>query len=348
MSQSVWSLNGVTLRGRGRPRLDDVSLDIAAGVTAVMGSSGAGKSSLLGLLTDFEKPHVGSVRFYAPQAPDVSNRLPLFWSPQDHGLWPHLSVAEHIEYVRPSSPQMDRSVQQWLELFGLSGLLNSLPEQLSQGERSRLAIVRALASEASVLVLDEPLVHVDPWLAHRCWQMIAEHIERYCTTVTFSTHDPDAVLKYAQNVICLQDGAVGYAGSMESLFLNPPTRNLAWLLGPCNWFSCANGEEVDSRERLPLIEQVLFEENRAGPRVGDSPICVRPAQLELRPQPNSQFVVDSILLAATVVEVRLRDLSSSSCCDVFVARLSDEVRIGTAVQLVVHSSSIQSREKPVE
>lgn len=302
MTNSIWSLKDVTLAGRVRPRLVDVSLEIPAGVNALMGSSGAGKSSLLGLLTDFEQPDAGTVTFHNPVS---KSSLPLFWSPQDDGLWPHLSVQQHIEYVRPSKPRVGRSALQWLELFGLVSHKESLPEVLSQGERSRLAVARTLASEASVIVMDEPLVHVGPMLARDCWEVIAEHVQQNCAAAVLSTHDPDIVLKYAQNVICLLDGAADFCGSVETLCFEPPTKALAWLLGPCNWF------DDDS----------------------EWPVCVRPSELQVRPNVDGQFVVESFTRAATVSELKLRDRVSSACRNVFVSRMASEVRSGDAVQL---------------
>ena len=316
MSDPVWSLNSVTLAGRTRPRLDNVSLQIAPGITAVMGCSGAGKSSLLSLLAEFEQPDAGSIQFEKPEA---STALPLFWSPQDHGLWPHLTVAQHVDYVLPGNSASGRSAMQWLELFGLNELHASLPDSLSQGERSRLAVVRALASEADVLVLDEPLVHVDPLLAHRCWRIIDEHLRTHCSTVVFSTHDPDAVLKYAQNVVCLDEGKITFSGPVSSLWLRPPTRELAWLLGPCNW--------------LRLSDIVG---NDASPEdTGRDVCCVRPSQLELRRNSAGQFTVESVLRAALTTEFRLRERDSERKLDVFVSRSSADLCAGDTVQIVV-------------
>ena len=138
----------MTLAGRDRPRVNEASLEISAGVTAVLGSSGAGKSSVLGLLAGFEQPDAGIVEFAVPES---SADLPLFWSPQDDGLWPHLTVEQHIDFVLSSKAKVERTAIHWFERFSLCDLHDSLPESLSQGERSRLAITRALASQASVL-----------------------------------------------------------------------------------------------------------------------------------------------------------------------------------------------------
>ncbi len=340
MTESVWSLNSVTLAGRIRPRLVNVSLNVSAGVTALMGSSGAGKSSLLGLLTDFEKPDAGSIRFHAPNS---GSSLPLFWSPQDHGLWPHLSVRQHIEYVCPTKPQINRSVLEWLGMFGLECLKDSLPEVLSQGERSRLAIVRALASEASVLVLDEPMVHVDPMMAHQCWQIIDEHVRQYCSAAVFSTHHPDTVAKFAQHAICLQNGSVSFCGSVETLRFEPPTREVAWLLGPCNWFSRSGADGSCPQDALAGFNSLLNEG-----AAKDRAVCLRPAQLELRADTTGNFSVELIAPAATVTEVGLCDRTSGAQINVFVSGLSDSIRVGELVVLIGHRPTRRFAEQIAE
>ena len=86
MNDFLWKLENVTLLGQNRPRLDGISLKIVHGVTAVVGPSGAGKTSLLDLLTEFEKPDRGNIATNLEQG---EQRLPLYWVPQTDGLWPH-------------------------------------------------------------------------------------------------------------------------------------------------------------------------------------------------------------------------------------------------------------------
>ncbi|MDA0808029.1 MAG: ABC transporter ATP-binding protein [Planctomycetota bacterium] len=318
MFDSVWNLSSVTLAGRERPRLDNVSLQIRPGATAVMGASGAGKSSLLSLLTGFEEPDDGQLQFAMPETRPPAT-LPLFWSPQDHGLWSHLTVEQHVGYVLPERAKNGRSAMQWLELFELNELRASLPDSLSQGERSRLAVVRALASEAAVLVLDEPLVHVDPLLAHRCWRVVDEHLRTHGSTVVFSAHDLGTVMKYARNVVCLDHGKVTFSDSVDALWHRPPTKELAWLLGPCNWLR-------------PL--DIVCEES-ARELVSRDYYCVRPSQLALRRNPTGQFVVEAILRTVSLTELRLRERNSSRSFDVFVTRLGDGISIGDSVQMTI-------------
>ena len=325
MFDPVWSLSGVTLPGRDVPRLDSVTLEISSGVTAVMGASGAGKSSLLSLLAEFEQPDDGSIQCEKSKALPAGT-LPLFWSPQDHGLWPHLTVEQHVDYVLPESAKSGRSATQWLELFGLDVLRSSLPDSLSQGERSRLAVVRALASEAAVLVLDEPLVHVDSLTAHRCWRVIDEHVRRHCSTVVFSAHDADAVLKFAQNVICLDNGKVTFSGSVDSLWRQPPTKELAWLLGPCNWLRSSDivGNDASAEDTDRDV------------------CCFRPSHTELRRDSGGQFTVESVLRAVSATEFRLRERQSGRKLDVFVSRSSADLRAGDTVQIVVDAIEVRN------
>src|SRR4051812_19166831 len=114
----LWTLSHVCL---GPSRLDGISLSIEKGVTAVLGWSGAGKSSLLNVLVGFEKPDRGI--FDGPKS--------VYWSPQNHGLWPHCATREHLELVRCAEPR----VNELLTAFDLADRAEAQPHELSEGER---------------------------------------------------------------------------------------------------------------------------------------------------------------------------------------------------------------------
>ena len=98
MGEALWRLSGVRLGGNSPARLQDISLEIREGVTAVLGCSGAGKTSLLNLLVGFEAPDGGGI---SAALPTQGHSLPLYWAPQNGGLWPHLTVRRHLEAVLP-------------------------------------------------------------------------------------------------------------------------------------------------------------------------------------------------------------------------------------------------------
>ena len=151
----IANLRDVSLSGHTRKslrRLDRISASFGTGFTALIGPSGAGKTSALNILSGFEKPESGSVK--------LPTRVG--WAPSDGALWPHLNAREHITAVAPNSPDL---ADELLSAFSLSECAHSKPTQLSEGERDRLAIARALAntrgSKDSITVLDEPLAHVE-------------------------------------------------------------------------------------------------------------------------------------------------------------------------------------------
>ena len=174
----MFQLNHITLNGSSRPRLNDVTLTIPSGRTAIVGYSGAGKTSLLNLLAGFEQANAGAVRttLEGQPAAGVQPRLPLYWVPQNGGLWPHLTVDQHLSCVGSAE-----SSDKLLRSLDLEHRRSALPAELSLGERSRLSLARALATRAEVLLLDEPLSHVDPVRKPGYWNVIREWIRGVST-----------------------------------------------------------------------------------------------------------------------------------------------------------------------
>lgn len=271
----LWTLNNVSL---GAGRLRDVSLSIPRGVTAVLGCSGAGKTSLLNVLVGFEKPDRGI--FDGPRS--------YFWSPQNYGLWPHCTVEEHLSLVSAPAERID----ELLGTFDLADYLTVRPHELSEGERSRLSIVRALAAPAQVLVLDEPLAHVDPARHARYWETIRRVLAADSRSLVFSTHVPEAVLGEAQHVICLREGRVLHAGPVSETYANPPNREVMDCLGPGNWLT---PEEAD----LWLDEDI------------DEARCFRPEQIEIAPTNLSHIVVRAATFLGSHATAELRHVNAA-------------------------------------
>ncbi len=273
MSDVLWEIDHLTLAGSPNPRLVDVSLRIHHGVTAILGYSGAGKTTLLNLLVGFEKPDRGTIQ----ALPVEGHRLPLYWAPHNDGLWTHLTAIEHLRAVLPAPEQKNDapSALAMLDAFDLGDKADSYPDQLSQGERSRLAVARTLLANAAVLVMDEPLVHVDPARVGKYWDVIRAWLARTGASLVFSTHEPKRVLAEAQRAVCLEQGRLLYEGPVEDLYYNPPTPELARCMGEGNWLGpdeaglwlAATAPSAQPRCYRP--EQIVLE------RVAESPIVVR-------------------------------------------------------------------------
>ena len=283
---ALWTLDSLTLDGHQQPRLDIPHLDITPGRTAVMGASGAGKTSLLNLLVGFETPDHGQLINRIPRNPD---RLPLFWIPPDWGLWPQATAREHLLAVLPGdSPQQQDTIDVQLEVFGLSERAAARPGELSAGQRSRLAVARGLVANAAVLVADEPLVHVDPARLEHDWETLVQHSSQQDTSLVFSTHSPEPVLRHADRVVVLAHGKVVAHGDVDTLYLHPPSREVANSLGPANWFEAPEAREWQVGSGTANVclrpEQiVLVADNEATARVLESRAIgsIRETQLEL-------------------------------------------------------------------
>jgi ABC-type multidrug transport system ATPase subunit/DNA-binding beta-propeller fold protein YncE len=264
MSKNIWDLRQVMLAGRLRPRLDRVTLTIPPGVTAIVGPSGAGKTSLLNILVAFESALSGTVRFHPPS----TERLPLFWVPQNDSLWPHLPVGQHLAVVSPLENGSIDAVRPILEGFDLLDNHESFPNSLSQGERSRLALARAVAANAAVMVMDEPMATVDEIRARRYWRVL-RHLCGDATALVFASHGVESVIREADYVICMADGKVRYQGSVKDLYYRPATRALAEFLGPVNWFAPAEASQWLQGAVADTVccrpEQVLPEPANDGP-----------------------------------------------------------------------------------
>ncbi|HEY2250550.1 MAG TPA: ATP-binding cassette domain-containing protein, partial [Planctomycetaceae bacterium] len=373
MTNPLWKLDHVTLSGQGRPRLSDVSLEIGPGVTAILGHSGAGKTSLLNLLVGFEQPDKGTLTCnfmpihthpkrergsdLAPPSETASlalrvgvdgpdRQLPLFWSPPGDGLWPHLTVGQHVAAVLPASAALvepgrsglrcapdpatrgsDRAspqqakIAELLVAFNLSDKMGEFPDQLSQGERARTALVRALATNASVLVLDEPLVHVEMAGSRQYWERLRGFFGQPSRlAVVFSTHSAEVVLREASQVICLSEGRVVYTGSVEQLYYDPPDPDLAWCLGPVNWVGNWIGNQVAPS----------WLEGHTGDRR-----CYRPEEVGVSAAESSSLVVQSTAFSGSVAELELLDERSGETRRLFHRPAADRLHAGQRVSLKV-------------
>jgi iron(III) transport system ATP-binding protein len=289
MSELLWDIKQVSLGSPVR-RLADVDLQIESGMTAVLGYSGAGKTSLLNLLVDFECADAGDViqRF---DVKDHAHSIPLFWVPQDDGLWPGMSCKAHVESVLPQSQtSASEKCDDLLGQFDLIGRANAEPDELSQGERGRLSIARALATNAKVYVFDEPLAHVDPARLFTYWSVIVDAIKASGSSLVFATHRPDVVLAFADHVICLDGGELLYSGNVSELYRNPPSERAARCIGEVNWLTA---DESDAWLGSGIASD-------------DVERCVRPENLVLEARNDGECVVESVVFRGLISDVQLR------------------------------------------
>jgi iron(III) transport system ATP-binding protein len=299
-TEPLWQISGAQIRqGRRLWPPQPLTLTIPAGRVAVLGFSGAGKTSLLNLLVDFVAPERGTIR--APEK--------IAWVPQNHGLWMAHTVLEHLTVAGTPA----RDAQTLMEEFDLAERATSRADTLSIGEGARLAVARALAQNAPVLVMDEPLAHVDTARAGKYWRAIRERVARSGASVVFATHQPELALAEADYAICLRDGAVFYQGAVASLYERPETLELASFLGPGNWVT-------------PEDAASWFGEQWTAAR------CIRPERLTLE-ETATGFPVIASRFMGSCAETELQHPEGPT--RVFVHRPVSALPIGARVSIQV-------------
>jgi iron(III) transport system ATP-binding protein len=268
----------------GGPVLRGMELEAAAGsLTAVLGLSGCGKTTLLRVIAGFERAERGRVRLGERTLDDgriflAPERRGIGYVPQEGALFPHLSVEGNVGFGLSRRERRGGAVAGLLELVGLEALADRFPHQLSGGEQQRAALARALARRPEVLLLDEPFSSLDASLRTRVREEVGELLRAQGVTTVLVTHDQEEALSLADAVAVLRDGEIVQQGAPEELYTRPRDRRLAGFLGAANLVE-ATFEDGVARTRLGALE-LRGEEPRAA--AAGNLVLVRPEQLEVR------------------------------------------------------------------
>jgi sulfate transport system ATP-binding protein len=220
------------------PVLTDVSVDIASGsLTALLGPSGGGKSTLLRIIAGLEPPDTGTVLISGVDATRLSpQRRNVGFVFQHYAAFKHLTVYRNVAFglevrKRPRA-EVRKRVTELLELVHLEQMADRYPAQLSGGQRQRMALARALAVEPQVLLLDEPFGALDAQVRKelRTW-LRRLHDEVHVTTV-FVTHDQEEAMDVSDEIVVLAGGRVEQVGSPHEIYDNPANPFVMSFLGP--------------------------------------------------------------------------------------------------------------------
>jgi sulfate transport system ATP-binding protein len=230
-------IRGVTKRFGDFVALEDVDVTIPAGrLTALLGPSGGGKSTLLRVIAGLETADEGTVSIegidatgLAPQKRNVGFVF------QHYAAFKHMTVAKNVAFgleirKRPKAETRKR-VAELLELVHLSQFADRLPSQLSGGQRQRMALARALAVEPSVLLLDEPFGALDAKVRKELRDWLRRlHDEVHVTTV-FVTHDQEEALEVSDEIVVINSGRIEQVGTPEELYDAPANDFVMSFLG---------------------------------------------------------------------------------------------------------------------
>jgi sulfate transport system ATP-binding protein len=237
--------------------LDDVSLEVRDGsLTALLGPSGGGKSTLLRVIAGLELPDTGTVRIGGQDATRTPpQRRGVGFVFQHYAAFKHMTVAKNVAFGltirKRSKAEIEERVNELLELVHLQGFAHRYPSQLSGGQRQRMALARALAVQPRVLLLDEPFGALDATVRKelRAW-LRRLHDEVHVTTV-FVTHDQEEAMEVAEQIVVLDHGKIEQVGTPRDLYERPANDFVMRFVGPVS--------EISGRWIRPHDVDILLE-----------------------------------------------------------------------------------------
>ena len=247
---SVIALEDVWLKLGATPVLSGLSLTLEPGeVLALLGPSGAGKTTVVRLILGFIAPERGSVRLNGAVASADGRvlRLPeernLAVVLQELALWPHLTVAGNLAFGLEARG-MPRAVREariadMTRRVGLAGKEDRHPAHLSGGERQRVAIARALVLDPQAVLFDEPLTNLDVCLKRELLALVHGLLKERGVSALYVTHEPREAVYVGDRIAVVGDGRVVQTGTLDAIRASPANEFVRRLLDDLDWSGVA-------------------------------------------------------------------------------------------------------------
>ncbi len=225
---------GPTIYGKLRRSVAEFS------VTALIGESGCGKTTVLRCLAGLDVPERGRVSFAGTVWFDAQARVNLRSQQrgigylfQEYALFPHMTVFENIAFglMRVEKPEIRQRVIHLLEMLQLAELAARYPQELSGGQQQRVALARTVAPRPKLLLLDEPLSALDAPTRAELRRDLRQFLAEWAIPTIIVTHDAAEVTAIADDVVVLCNGRVRQQGSVEEVVGQPVDAEVARIVG---------------------------------------------------------------------------------------------------------------------
>lgn len=249
--------------------LDQISFKASEGeMFCLLGSSGAGKSTTLNIISGIVRPDTGQVIIgeidCSSSSPQERNVATAF---ENYALYPHMSVKQNMLFPlnsplrkkELSKSEKEEHVKKIANMLGIGSLLERPPDELSGGQKQRVALGRTLVRTPNIFLLDEPISHLDAKLRHRMRSELKKIQQEFGITTIYSTPDQLEALSMADRIAVIREGVIQQIGNPDDLYYQPKNIYVAQFLGdpPMNLFPVDyTGDHVvvdcDSPYKIPI------------------------------------------------------------------------------------------------
>ena len=247
--------------------VDNINLEIEDGeFICFIGTSGSGKTTSMRMINRMIEPTDGEILIDGKNIMDINPvklRRQIGYVIQNIGLMPHMTVKDNIlmvpKLLKWNQSKLDETAERMIRLAELpEEFLDRYPSELSGGQQQRIGVVRALAADQDIILMDEPFGALDPLTRDTLQIMVKELQEELGKTFVFVTHDMDEALKLATRIVIMSEGQIVQVGTPDEILSNPANEFVAQFIGQDRLIQAQQNTttvgEIMSRRHVAMTE----------------------------------------------------------------------------------------------
>ena len=284
-------LRNVSRTFGGVTAVDDFNLALEEGeLVSLLGPSGCGKTTTLRMIAGFMAPTAGTIELDGVVISSAASTLPpekrqMSMIFQSYAIWPNMTIAENVAFglqVRKvDRSEIERRVNEVLDLVHLRNLRDRYPAELSGGQQQRVALARSLVVKPSVLLLDEPLSNLDANLREEMRFEIRRLHDEFRITTIYVTHDQTEAMVTSDRIAVMNDGRIEQIDAPYALYSRPKTRFVAGFIGRTNFLEGKLESDVVRFGGFSVAAHLLSADE---PLARDVVVSLRPQSIYLQRQ----------------------------------------------------------------
>ena len=299
-----------------RSILKNINLKIDSGeILSIVGSSGSGKTTLLRLISGLEIPDNGRIVLSNQTVNDTNVFVPpenrncslVF---QDYALFPNLTMKKNIYFGKNSSKNQNR-IQELIDITNISLIMEKYPHECSGGEQQRVALVRSMAINPKLILMDEPMSNLDYNLKASLSEVVHKLLKKFKTTAIIVTHDISDAMNISDKIAVIDNGTIIQIDTPNEIYNNPNSKKVAGLFGETNFIPSTMLPEskhffmdTDTNEKLTSVRPNQFyickEDLKDGKTIFDGKIVsIKQIASEFRIELKCERITLNLLLKNT-------------------------------------------------